>query len=40
MKRGEGLDFGKTNFQILEFGKGKQGEGLRVVACKNWEELL
>ena len=40
MKRGEGLDFGKTNFQILEFGKGKRGEGLRVVACRNWEELL
>ena len=40
MKRGEGLDFGETNFQILEFGKGKRGEGLRVVACRNWEELL
>ena len=40
MKRGEGLDFGKTNFQILEFGKGKRGEGLRIVAYRNWEELL
>ena len=40
MKRGEGLDFGETNFQILEFGKGKRGEGLRDVACRNWEELL
>ena len=40
MKRGEGLDFGETNFQIVEFGKGKRGEGLRVVAYRNWEELL
>ena len=43
MKRGEGLeslDFGEKNFQILEFGKGKRGEGLRVAACRNWEELL
>ena len=40
MKRGEGLDFGEKNFQILEFGKGKRGEGLRVVACRNWVELL
>ena len=40
MKRGEGLDFGETNFQILEFGKEKRGKGLRVVTCRNWEELL
>ena len=43
MKRGEGLeslDFGEKNFQILEFGKGKRGEGLRVAAYRNWEELL
>ena len=40
MKSGEGLDFGEKNFQILEFGKGKRGEGLRVAACRNWEELL
>ena len=43
MKRGEGLeslDFGEKNFQILEFGKGNRGEGLRVAACRNWEELL
>ena len=40
MKRGEGLDFGEKIFQILEFGKRKRGEGLRVVACRNWEELL
>ena len=35
MKRGESLDFGETNFQFLEFGNGKRGEGLRVVACRN-----
>ena len=40
MKRGEGLDFREKNFQIMEFGKGKRGERLRVVACRNWEELL
>ena len=40
MKGGEDLDFGETNFQILEFGKGKRGKGLRVVAYRNWEELL
>ena len=40
MKRGEGLNFGDKNFQILEFGKGKRGEGLRVAAYRNWEELL
>ena len=32
MKRGEGLDFRETNSQILEFGKGKRGERLRVIA--------
>ena len=31
MKRGEGLDFGETNFQIMEFRKGKRGEGMRVL---------
>ena len=40
MKRGESLDFGETNFQILEFGKGKRCERLRVVACRNWDEFL